>query len=62
MKPTMINDEAISFKTLRKFQVEIALRDRQIAFLMEALQNTIDHAQAVLQALQESNALDQHNT
>ena len=50
----MINDDAISFGTIRKFQVEIALRDRQIAFLMEALQNTIDHAQAVLAAVTET--------
>ena len=52
----MINDDAISLSTLRKFQTEIAIRDRQIAFLMEALQNTINHAQAVLAAVTETQA------
>ena len=64
----MINDEAISFTTLRRFQAQladkdrqIAIKDRQIAFLVEALQATANHAQGVLQALQESNAPDQPN-
>ena len=59
----MINDEAISFTTLRRFQAQladkdqqIAIKDRQIAFLVEALRDTANHAQGVLVALHESNA------
>jgi hypothetical protein len=58
MKTTIITDDAISLTTLRKFQTEIAIRDRQIAFLMEALQNTASHAQMVLAAIVETTPTD----
>lgn len=52
-----MNDEAISFTTLRRFEAELAIKDRQIDFLVETLQQVMAQMQAAVDAIQELNGL-----
>jgi len=48
-----MNDEAISFTTLRRFQTELAIKDRQIEYLLETLQLMIVTATNAVAAINE---------
>ena len=48
-----MNDEAISFTTLRRFEAELAIKNRQIDFLVETLQQVMAQMQAAVDAINE---------
>lgn len=53
-----MNDEAISFTTLRRFEAELESKDKQIEYLMEAMHRTKLHLEFVMDVVKHTEKLN----